>query len=98
MTRQVKLLINDVPVSLDYFVQGFIDHTIAGMIGGLEDTGEIEVLSLSIEGDKVKINLNNAPLRANAFVSKIVRNTIFGMLSTLKGVGKIDKVNLTIGR
>ncbi|MBI2979221.1 MAG: hypothetical protein HYY41_00055 [Chloroflexi bacterium] len=98
MTRRVKLLVNDVPIDLDYFVQGFIDHTVAGMIAGLEDTGEIEVLNLSIDGDKVRINLNNAPLRANAFVSKIIKNTVAGLLSTLKGVDKIAKINISIWR
>ena len=36
MTRQVSLLVNDQPVELDYFVQGFIDHTIGGMLVSLK--------------------------------------------------------------
>ena len=98
MTRQVSLSVNDQPVELDYFVQGFIDHTISGMLASLEGTGEIEKVKVSIEGDKVAIQLNNALVPANPFVQKITRNTVAGMVSSLKGVGEINKVNISIQR
>jgi hypothetical protein len=98
MTRQVSLLVNDVPVSLDYFVLGFIDHTTGGMIAALEGTGEIKTLELTIDGDEVAINLNNAAVSIKPFVIKIIRNTVAGMLSSLKGVGEIDRVKLNITR
>ncbi len=98
MTRQVSLLVNDAPISLDYFVLGFIDHTTAGMIAALEGTGEIKTLELTIDGDEVAINLNNAAVSIKPFVIKIIRNTVAGMLSSLKGVGEIDRVKLNITR
>ncbi len=98
MTRQVSLLVNDQPIELDYFVQGFIDHTISGILAGLEETREIKSVDASIEGDKVTINLNNAVVPTNPFVSKIIRNTILGMVSSLKGVGEVNRVNITIKR
>ncbi len=98
MTRQVTLLVNDVSINLDYFVQGFIDHTVAGMLAGLEGTGEIETLDISIEGGEVGINLNNATVPINLFASKIVRNTIVGMVSALKGVGQVDRINISTRR
>ena len=98
MTRQVSLLVNDAPISLDYFVLGFIDHTTGGMIAALEGTGEIKTLELTIDGDKVAINLTNAAVSIKPFVIKIIRNTVAGMLSSLKGVGEIDRVKLNITR
>jgi len=98
MTRQVSLLVNDQPVEIDYFVQGFIDHTIGGILAGLEGAEEIKSMDASMEGEKVVINLNNALVPTNPFVSDLIRNTIVGMVSSLKGVGKIDKVNITITR
>ena len=77
-------------------VQGFIDHTTSGMIAGLEGTGEIKSLDISIEGDSVTINLNDALVPINPFVNKIIRNTIVGMLSTLKGVGEVNKAEISI--
>ena len=68
------------------------------MLAGLEGTGEIETLDISIEGDEVGINLNNATVPINLFTSKIVRNTIVGMISPLKGVGQIDRVNISTRR
>ena len=65
MTRQVKLLVNDAPIPLDYFVEAFVDHTVGGMIASLEGTGEIENLELSIEGGIVTIILNGANVPAN---------------------------------
>jgi len=98
MSRQVSLLVNDQSVETDYFVQGFIDHTIGGILAGLEGTEEIKSLDASIEEEKVVINLNNALVPVNPFVSELIRNTIVGMVSSLKGVGKVDKVNITITR
>ncbi len=98
MTRQVSLLVNDVPVPLDYFVEGFIDHTTGGMIAALNGTGEIETLELSIEGDAVAINLNNAVVPINAFVTEIIRNTVAGMVSLLRGVSEIDRLKINIAR
>ena len=98
MTRQVSISVNDAPITLDYFVEGFIDHTTGGMIAALEGTGEIETLALSIEGDKVTINLNNAEVRISFFVGKIIRNTITCRVSSLKGVSEIHKVAISIRR
>ena len=98
MTRQVSLSLNDQPVELDYFVQGFIDHTIGGMLATLKGTGEIKDLDISIEGDEITINLNSAAVPTNPFVSKIITNTIMGMVSSLKGAGEIRSVKITIER
>ena len=98
MTRQVSLLVNDQPIELDYFVQGFIDHTVGGILAGLEGAGEIEKLEVLIEGDEVTINLNNAAVPISPFVNKIIRNTILGMVSSLKGVSEISRVNISIKR
>ena len=89
---------NDVPIELDYFVQGFIDHTVGGMIATLEGTGEIESLDLSIKRDQITIDLNNAEVPINPFVNKIIRNTVVGMVSSLKGVTAVDTLHLSIRR
>jgi hypothetical protein len=98
MTREVKLLVNDQPVELDYFVQGFIDHTTGGVLAGLEGVRRIGSVTVSIEGDEITINLNNALLQINPFVSKIIKNTIVGMVSSLKGVSNVDRVKMSIKR
>ncbi len=98
MTREVSLLVNGAPIALDYFVLGFIDHTLGGVLAALEGTGEIKTLEVSIEGDKVVISLNSAHVPTNHFASKIIRNTIVGMVSSLKGVGEVDRINLNIIR
>ena len=95
-SKQVSLSVNNIPIELDYFVHDFIDHTVGGIIAGLQDTGEIKTLELSIEGDEVTINLNNAVVPIKSFVTKIIRSTIAGMISTLKGVNEINKVNIVI--
>ena len=96
MTRHISLSVNDVPIELDYFVEGFIDHTIGGMLSALEGTGETKILDISIEGDKVTINLNDGVVPINPFVNKIIRNTIVGMVSSLKGVSEINRMNISI--
>ena len=98
MTREVSFSVNDALVALDYFIQGFIDHTVGGMLAGLESTGEIKTLDISIEGDEVKISLNSTLVPTNPFVSKIIKNTIVGLLSSLKGVGETNKIDIAIRR
>ena len=97
-SRQVSLSVNNVPIELDYFAQGFIDHTVGGMLSALEGTGQIETLDISIEAAKVTINLNNAVVPINPFVNKIIRNTIVGMVSSLKGVSEINTLDISIRR
>ena len=96
MTIILNLTVNDVPIKTDYFVAGFIDHTVSGMIEALEGTGKIKNLNLSIDEDRVTIYLNGAPIPINAFTSKIIKGTTIGMVSTLKGVNDVKKLNLTL--
>ena len=99
MTKQISLSVNGDPITLDYFVARFIDHTTGGMLAALEGTGDIGTVNLSIdEGEQVTINLNNAQVPVNPFVSKIIRSTMVGMVSTLKGVGEIKTLELNITR
>jgi len=97
-TRQVSLSVNEGAIELDYFVQGFIDHVVGGMLADLKGTGEIKSVAISIDRDKVTINLNNAGVLINPFVTKLIRNTIVGMVSSLKGVGEINSINISIKR
>ena len=97
-TRQVALSVNGVPIELDYFVQGFIDHAVGGMLESLEGTGEIETVNLSIDGDSVGVTLNNVTVPVNPFVTRIIKSTVIGMVSTLKGVGEVKTLNINIKR
>lgn len=97
MTVELSLSVNGNPIRTDYFVEGFIDHTVSGMIEALEGTGPIHDLKLTVDTDRVDINLNGAPVPINAFVSKIIRATLVGMISTLKDVsGEVAKLSLSI--
>ncbi|MFC1913889.1 hypothetical protein ACFLXF_01285 [Chloroflexota bacterium] len=98
MTKEVILLVNDSSIPVDYFVEGYIDHVIGGMIASLEGTGEIEALELTIEGDEVAVDLNNASVRLSAFPQKIIKSTVTGMISVLKSVDEINKVKISINR
>jgi len=96
MTREISLTVNGQPIQLDYFVQGFIDHTTSGMMEALEGTGQIGRLKLTINGEEVKININDSWIPVNTFASMIIRSTMAGMLSPLKGVSAISKVELNL--
>lgn len=98
MTKHISLLVNDIPIELDYFVQEFIEHTMGGMMLTLKGTGEIKSLDVVIQGDEVIIDLNNARVPVNPFVAKIIRSTVTGMVSSLKGVSEINKISLSIRR
>lgn len=96
MATKLSLIVNDNPIGTDHFVEGFIEHTVSGMLAALKDTGKIEDLNLVIDRDKVKLNLNGNTIPLTAFASKIIQNTISGMISTLKGVDDIKKLTLVL--
>ena len=97
-SKQVNLHVNDAPIEMDYFVQGFIDHVISGMLNALKGTCRIKNLDLSLEGDTVNIDLNGSTVPINDFVNKIIRNTVLGMVTSLKGVKEVNKLNIEIIR
>ena len=98
MTRAVTLSVNGISISTDYFVAGFVDHTVSGMIEALEGTSPIQRLSLSVDGEKVTIDLNGGNVvPVNYFAGKIIKSTLTGIFTPLKGVTlPINKVQLTI--
>ncbi len=100
MTREISLSVNNVPINLDYFAAGYIDHVTGGIIASLKDTGEIKHVELSMDGaGNVKIKLNGANVPLNYFASEIVKRTVSGMVSPLKGVeGAVDNLELKIVR
>ena len=101
MTKEIKLLVNNQPIELDYFVQGFIDHTTRGVLAGLEATGEfggIENAQVSVRGEAVDIKIDKRTIPTNAFVSKLVKSTLAGMVSSLKGVATVDTFAINLKR
>jgi hypothetical protein len=98
MTRHISLIVNDSPIEMDYFVQGFVDHTVYGMVSSLEGIKEIHDIEIKIDGGDTKISINGNPVPLNDFVSTIVSSTMRGMVSTLKGVEKTGRIQVTIER
>jgi hypothetical protein len=95
---QVSLAVNDTPIALDNFVQGYINHVVGGILASLKGTGVIGRVDLTIEGDQVSIVFNTAALPLNPFATRIIRNTLVGMISTLHGVHTIERMQVSIKR
>lgn len=99
MTKEISLSVNDVPIKLDYFVEGYIDHVVGGILAALKDTGEISTLELEINNEgQVAISLNECDVPLNYFANEIIRGTILGMVATLKGVDAVNRLKLTLRR
>ncbi len=100
MTKLITLAVNDKPVDTDYFIEGFLDHTVAGMIMSLEGTPkirkQIEKMDIAVNAGQVKISVNSQAVPANAFVNKLFINTLTGIVSTLKGVANPGKIDIHI--
>ena len=99
MTRKIDLTVNNTPVNLDYFVAGYLDHVIGGILDSLHGTGDIKKLRLTLNGEDARINLNGEDVPLNYFANEIVRSTLLGMLAPLKGVeSPVNTVELNIER
>ena len=97
-SKQVNLYVDEAPIEVDFFVQGFIDRVISGIILALKGTCRIKNLDFSIEEDTVIINLNGSVVPTNTFVNKIIRSTVAGMVSALKGVSDTKRIHIVISR
>jgi hypothetical protein len=97
-TRKVSLHVNDAPIEIDYFVQGFIDHVTSGIIAALSGTGSIKDLDLCVEAAAVTIKLNSVDVPLNAFAGVIIKSTVLGMVSSLKEVGEVRAVRISLSR
>ena len=100
MARKVTLSVNNVPINLDYFVSGYIDSVVGGIIASLSDTGEIDNLKLAIDNEgHVSINLNNSDIPLKFFPIDIIKSTVLGMVAPLKGVeSAVDTLQITISK
>jgi hypothetical protein len=100
MTRKISLTVNDNPIELDYFVSGYLDHVVGGIVGSLKDTGEIGDLEMTIDKfGEVKIALNGAEVPLTLFPVQIIRSTMAGIVAPLKGVeGEMSTLELNIQR
>jgi hypothetical protein len=100
VTREISLSVNNAPIALDYFVAGYIDHVVGGIVASLKGTGEMKKLELTIDNDGVvAINLNGADVPLNYFTTEIVKSTVEGIVTPLKGVtGGITSLELKIAR
>ena len=97
-SKQVSLMVNNTQIEIDYFVQGFIDHVISGMLSALRGTCRIKNLDLSMDGNAVNIDLNGTAVPINDFVNKIIRNTVLGLVTSLKGVKEVKRLKIKINR
>jgi len=98
MEGKLRLTVNDIPIKTDDFVEGFIAHTVSGMIESLEGADKIKDLALEIDSDAVAIELNGKKLQTNVFASRIIKSTVTGMLTPLKGVSDVKKVTIIINK
>lgn len=98
MTRRISLSVNDVAIETDYFVQGFIDHTVYGMVSSLEGVGDVSEIRIVIKGIDANIWINGDLVPVNDFVSAMVSSTVRGMVLPLKGVEDTEKIQVAIER
>ncbi|OGO31053.1 MAG: hypothetical protein A2Z29_08290 [Chloroflexi bacterium RBG_16_56_11] len=98
MTKGISLSVNEKPVTLDYFVSGYLDHVVGGIVTALKNTGKIETLDLTLDDDgQVKIMLNGTQVPLSYFPVQIIRSTLLGMVAPLKGIsGKVDRLHISI--
>jgi hypothetical protein len=98
MTRRISLNVNDSPIEMDYFVQGFIGHTVYGMVSSLEGMNEIGNIEIETNGNDANICVNGNPVTLNDFAATIVSSTVRGMVSSLKGVENAEKIQIVAQR
>jgi len=93
---RAKLVVNNVSIELNPFVEEFLTRTIVGAVSSFRGVKNIRDLELYLERSNVKIVVNGNELPLTPFPRKILTNTITGLVSSLKGVGKIDSLKINV--
>jgi hypothetical protein len=83
-------------IPMNRFVAKYIEQISIGIVKSLDNTGEVNKLNLSVEGNVVNLILNGSIIPTNEFVNNIIAATLFGILSTLKGGEQADQVSIEI--
>jgi len=99
MKAGLSLVVNGEPITLDFFVGGYVEKVVGGIVSSLKGTGKIETLRLSIDSaGTVAMILNGADVSLNDFTIEIIRSTILGMIAPLKGApASVESLEITIG-
>ena len=99
MVNRVSLSVNNIPITLDFFVHEYVEKIVGGIVASLKDTGKIDSLELSIDNrGQVAIYLNSAEVSLKEFPMQIIKGTVEGMVASLKGVeAVINSVEIKIG-
>jgi len=97
MTRQVTLTVNNNPVQLDFYVGEVVYHITAGIVGSLQNTGDIKDLELTADSGRVTIVLNGEGVSLKEFPMLIITSILEGMVKPLKGAtSPVKRVVITI--
>ena len=96
-SKTVALMVNGNNVPLSFFVQTYFDRVLDGIAGALENTHDVETLSLEAGEGGITLTINGSPINMNEFVRNIVRKTVEGMIESLRGVAAIKTFTISIG-
>jgi len=91
-----ELLVNDVAIELNPFVEQFLARTVVGGASSLRGAEDIERLEIFIKGGDVKLVVNGEEVPLTPFPSDVIKATIVGLVSSLKGVSEVDSVTIGV--
>ena len=93
---RVELVVNNIPIELNPFVEEFLTRTVVGAVSSLRGAENILDMELYLKRGDVKLVVNGNELTLTPFPQNIITNTITGLVSSLKGVGKIDSLKINV--
>jgi len=94
---EVELWINNDPIELNAFVEGFLARTVIGAASSLKGVADVQNLELYLESGDVNVIVNGKEIPLTPFPNDIIANTLIGLVSSLKGVDKIEVLKITVG-
>lgn len=94
---EVELWVNNDPVELNAFVEGFLARTVIAAASSLKGVEDVHNLELYLERGNVNVIVNGKEISLTVFPSDIIANTIIGLVSSLKGVDKVEVLKIIIG-
>lgn len=93
---EMMLLVNNIPIALNFFVAEILYKTLIGALAALKRTEAIESLQVSVREGQVGLTLNGAQLPLTPPVNDIIANTLAGIVSSLRGVHQIDSLHIEL--
>ena len=94
--HKASVQINQSPLELNEFVEGFIAEVAIAMVKSLKGVDYIKKVEYHHEKDDVEVAVNGEDIELTQFPIEIINSTLLGIMAPLKGTDNIERLDIVV--